>query len=213
MRKALKWLAAALLFLAAAGVFFGYHAARWLKQDDPAAKADAIVVLAGRYERSMHAADLYRAGHAPLVVVSEAVQDPGARQLEALGIRLPGAYDTYLRILQAKGVPEAAIQKLGPQAISTADEAQAIAARFGQPGKRVIVVTSPSHTRRARMIIDDALQGRGATVLMSATPYETFPDAWWRSQDAARDVLLEWSKIAFYLVGGRFRAEPRPPST
>ncbi|MEW5864886.1 MAG: hypothetical protein AB1773_15040 [Pseudomonadota bacterium] len=32
------------------------------------------------------------------------------------------------------------------------------------------------------------------------------PDAWWTSQDAAREVLLEWAKIAWYLLGGRFRA-------
>jgi hypothetical protein len=43
-----------------------------------------------------------------------------------------------------------------------------------------------------------------------AVPQERFPDRWWTSQDAAREVLLEWSKIAFYLVGGRFRAGSSP---
>jgi uncharacterized SAM-binding protein YcdF (DUF218 family) len=206
MRRALKWLALALAVMLAVGGVFGYHAARWLKQEDAPIKADAIVVLAGRFERSMHAADLYRAGQAPVVVLSEAVQDASLRQLEALGIKLPGAYEIHGRILAAKGVPEAAVQKLGAKALSTADEAQAIAARFGKSGQRVLVVTSPSHVRRARMIVADALQGRGASLAVCATPYETFPDEWWRSQDAARDVLLEWSKIVFYVLGGRFRA-------
>lgn len=206
MRRALKWLVLALAVLVAAAGAFAYQAARWLKQDDPPAKADAIIVLAGRFERTLHAADLYRAGQAPLVLLSEAVQDASIRQLESLGIKLPSVYEIHTRILAAKGVPEAAVQKLGAKALSTADEAQAIAARFGKSGQRVLVVTSPSHVRRARMIVADALQGREVGLAVCATPYESFPDQWWRSQDAARDVLLEWSKILFYVLGGRFSA-------
>jgi uncharacterized SAM-binding protein YcdF (DUF218 family) len=205
MRRALKCLALALALVIVAAGCFCYYAARWLKQDDAPIKADAIVVLAGRFERSMHAADLYRAGQAPVVMLSEAVPDAGSRRLEELGIKLPSAIEVHGRILAAKGVPENAVHKLGGKALSTADEARAIAARFGKPGQRVLVVTSPSHVRRARMIVGDALQG--AQLAVCATPYETFPDEWWRSQDAARDVLLEWSKIVFYQLGGRFRAQ------
>ena len=50
------------------------------------------------------------------------------------------------------------------------------------------------------------LEGRDVTFVVCATPYESFPDDWWHSQDAAREVLLEWAKLAFYLVGGRFSA-------
>lgn len=187
-------------------VLFYWNAARWLKGDDAPIKADAIVVLAGRFERSMHAADLYRAGHAPRVVLSVAVQDAGARQLEALGIRLPSPVDIHRQVLRAKGVPPDRVELLGAPALSTADEAAAIAARFGRRGARLIVVTSPYHVRRARMVIARALEGSGAALAVCATPYETFPDDWWRSQDAAREVLLEWAKIVFYLGGGRFRA-------
>lgn len=206
MRRALKIFGiAALLALALLGVF-AYYAAAWLKSDDAPIKADAIIVLAGRFERSMHAADLFRAGHAPMVVLSEAVQDSSSRQLEALGIRLAGAAEIHRKILQAKGVPADKIQPLGEPALSTFDEAAAIAARFGQSGRRLIVVTSPYHVRRARLMIAHALDGRGVELAVCATPYEPFPDDWWRSQDAAREVLLEWAKIIFYLGGGRFRA-------
>lgn len=94
--------------------------------------------------------------------------------------------------------------------ISTADEAAAVAAQYGRPGGRLIVVTSPSHQLRARMILRRALEGRDITLMVCATPYETFPDDWWRSQDAARDVLLEWAKILFFLVGGRYSAATAP---
>ncbi len=68
------------------------------------------------------------------------------------------------------------------------------------------MVTSPYHVRRTRLIFYEALGDRGIEFAVVATPLETFPDDWWRSQDSAREVLLEWVKIAFFLVGGRFSA-------
>lgn len=210
MRRAAKILAVVVLLLAVGLAAWAYCAASWLKNDDVPIKADAIVVLAGRFERSMHAADLYRAGHAPLVVLSEAVPDASARKLEALGIRFPSAVDIHRQVLQAKGVPADKVELLGAPALSTADEAASIAARFGQAGRKLIIVTSPSHVYRARLVIASALAGRGVQLAVCATSYESFPDAWWTSQDAARDVLLEWAKILFYLGGGRFRAADAP---
>lgn len=207
-RSGWRFLLAGLLFAVTALLLFAWHAARWLNVPDPPAKADVIVVLAGRYERAMHAADLYRQGLAPRVALSEVVPDPSAARLEALGIRLASPLEVQRRILAAKGVPESAIEVLPGQSLSTADEAERIAARYGKAGARVLTVTSPSHVRRARMIVADALEGRGAALAVCATP-EAFPDAWWRSQDAAREVLLEWAKIAFWLGGGRYRAAPR----
>ncbi len=210
MRRALKAALFLLALLAAAAAVFGYNAAAWLKRADPPMKADAIVVLAGPYTRSMYAADLYRAGHAPKVVLSEAVREKIWSQLEELGIRLPSVPEIYRRVLQAKGVPADRIEPLGRPALSTAVEALAIAKRFGKPGTSVIVVTSPSHVMRSRLIIERALEGRGVRLAVCATPYETFPDDWWRSQDAAREVLLEWVKIGFFMAGGRFSAGAVP---
>jgi uncharacterized SAM-binding protein YcdF (DUF218 family) len=210
MRRAPKVLAVAAVILAGMLAAWIYFAASWLKNDDAPIKADAIVVLAGRFERSMHAADLFRAGYAPVVVLSEAVPEASSKRLEALGIRFPSALDIHRQVLQAKGVPAAKVELLGAPALSTADEAASIAARFGQAGGRLIVVTSPSHVQRARLVIARALEGRGVELAVCATPYESFPDAWWTSQDAARDVLLEWAKILFYLGGGRFRATSAP---
>jgi uncharacterized SAM-binding protein YcdF (DUF218 family) len=206
MRRALKLVALACLLLLVGAVVAGYFAARWLKAADTPSPAEAIIILAGRYERSMYAADLYRSGHAPRVVLSEAVREKIWSQLEELGIKLPSVPEVHRRVLQAKGVPADRIEPLGPPALSTADEARVIAARFGKPGTSVIVVTSPSHVFRARLIIERALEGRGVKLMVCATPYESFPDAWWRSQDAAREVLLEWAKIAFFVAGGRFSA-------
>lgn len=206
MRRTLKVLVVTLLLAAGAAAAVGYHAASWLKDDDPPIKADAIVVLSGRYERSMHAADLYRQGYAPIVVMSEEVPSSWWRQMVDLGIQIPSTMEIHQRVLRVKGVPEDRIETLGRAALSTVDEAASIAARFGQPGRRLLIVTSLYHVRRSRLIIARALEGRGVTFAVCATPYEPFPEDWWRSQDAAREVLLEWAKIVFYLAGGRFSA-------
>jgi uncharacterized SAM-binding protein YcdF (DUF218 family) len=203
--RRVAWIfASAAAAMIAATVAFAYGAARVLKLEDPPIKADAIIVLSGHFERAMHAADLYRAGYAPVVVLSEAVPSTGAKQLEEFGIRLPAPLEIERKILQVKGVPSEQVEVLGPPAVSTAAEATSIAARFGRPGVRLVVVTSPSHVLRAHLIIERALAGRGVTLAVCATPYESLPDEWWRSQDSAREVVLEWTKLVFYLLGGRF---------
>ncbi len=51
------------------------------------------------------------------------------------------------------------------------------------------------------LLLNDLLPEMKVTVL--STPYEEFPDQWWKGQNAARNVLLELSKIIFYQLGGR----------
>lgn len=199
---------AALAAVLAAGAVFVNGAARWLDNPDAPAQSDAILVLAGSYQRPIHAGDLYRQGFAPLVYVSVVVPDPAAAPLAALGVKLVPKEETYEQTLRAKGVPADRILRLGSKSLSTVDEAYELRKRFAGKPAKVLVVTSPFHVRRARMIFTDALQGSGIAVAVVATPQESFPDRWWSSQDAAREVLLEWTKILFYLGGGRFRAAP-----
>ena len=201
----------ALLFVAAfagAAGAFAWNAGRWLNTPDEAAPADAIVVLAGSYFRHLEAAALYRRGLAPVVYVSVPVRDPATPALAALGVRLVPHEEVQEEILRAAGVPPAALRRLGlPQGnVSTFDEAAAAASAFARPNARLLVVTSPYHVRRTRMIFQDAFGGREAGIRVLATTQEAFPDRWWTSQAAAREVLLEWTKIAFYALGGRFRA-------
>lgn len=204
-RPVLLVLAAFAILLAAGGAFV-HGAARWLNNPDAPARVDAILVLAGSYQRPIHAGDLYRQGFAPLVLVSVPANDPAAVPLAALGVKLVPKEETYEQTLRAKGVPADRIQRLGTKSLSTVDEAFELRKRYAGKPAKVLVVTSPFHVRRARMIFTDALEGSGIAVAVLATPQEPFPDHWWTSQDAARDVLLEWTKILFYLGGGRFRA-------
>lgn len=194
--------------LAGAMGTFAWNAGRWLHVPDEPGPADAIVVLAGGYFRHIEAATLFRRGLAPQVLVSVPAGDPAAPALAALGVRLVPQVEIQEQILRAMGVPESALRRLGEANVSTVDEAAAAARAMPGQGVRLLVVTSPSHVLRARMVFRDAFAGRDAGIRVVAAGQEVFPARWWTSQGAARDVLLEWVKVLFYVLGGRFRAQP-----
>lgn len=179
-------------------------ASRWLPDSDVATSSDAIVVLAGDSRRTLYAADLYQQGLAPQVLISRPIRGVRERILRDLGIALPDAEEYERMILLQRGVPMKAIEIFGMGSISTFEEGRVLGQRYFGQTPRLLVVTSPYHVRRARMILEHALPG--ASIYVVATPYEQFPDRWWTSQDAARDLLLEITKIVFYVSGGRYLA-------
>src|SRR2546429_7552464 len=73
-------------------------------------RADAIVILAGSVpDRTLEAADLYRAGLAPRVVVTRERLPRGQAALRARGVRLPEAAQLPVMALRGQGVPSQAI--------------------------------------------------------------------------------------------------------
>lgn len=174
-----------------------------LRSADTAQKADAIVVLGGGPLRAFYAADLYKQGIAPVVYVSQPVQELTEKRLRALGVPVLAQDELYREVLVRSGVPAERIRLFG-RAVSTAQEAEIIRDVFSKRPCRLVIVTSPFHSRRAGMIFRDTV--KECAVMAVGTPDEPFPDAWWRDQDAARNVLLELAKIIFYKLGGRYYA-------
>ena len=192
---------AALCLVAVAAL---YSAASWLLDSKPPESADIIVVLAGDLRRTRYAGDLYRQGFAPQILLSRPARDAREKLLDQMGISFPTAVDLGKSVLQVSGVPLQNISVFGTGSLSTFEEAAVLAGMFAGQSPRLLIVTSPYHVRRARMILGDALPG--AHLIVVATPYEDFPVRWWTSQDAARDLLLELAKLFFYGIGGRFTA-------
>jgi uncharacterized SAM-binding protein YcdF (DUF218 family) len=182
-------------------------ASTWLLQSDEVQPVDAIVILAGDARRTRYAADLFGQGFATRVLISRPVRTARERMLDGLGVAFPRAEDIDSEVLRKIGVPAANIAFFGDGSVSTFEEAVALQRLFAGKLPRLLVVTSPYHVRRARMVLADVLPRAELRVI--ATPYEEFPERWWTSQDAARDLLLETAKLGFYLVGGRFSAAPR----
>ena len=208
-----RCLSCALGLLVFSGLTLGaalFFAGSWLRLQEIPRHADAIIVLAGSYERSMYAADLYQQRYAQKVYVSVPARDAGNLQIEALGIALPQEIDIHRQILLKKGVPAPDILTFGRRSVSTAEEAIALRAAFNTPGQRLLVVTSPYHARRAKLILEKAFDGTGVGINMVTTPYEEYREDWWRSQDSARKTVLELAKLVYYYAGGRFVSAPAP---
>ena len=186
-------------------------AGRALVVADPLpARADAIVILAGSIpDRVLEAADLYRAGRAPRVVVTRERLHRGDAELRARGVRLPEGDELTVTALGRLGVPLDAIVRLRRRASSTEGEAGTIARwacahRFA----RLIVVTSRFHARRARLILAQALSPRVALALRPSR-YDTFAARhWWRDRRDAKFVLSEYEKLAHYWLRERWLIAP-----
>lgn len=191
------------LIAAAIGAAAGLnYATDWLGTGDRPQKADAILVLGGSFTRPFQAADLYRQGLARKIYISVPAREDQHRLLDEAGIAFPREEEIVRQVLLKKGVPASAIEYFGKASVSTAAEAQAARVLFAGGAPRLLVVTSPYHLRRTKMIFADALPA--ADIRVIATSYDPFPQAWWKDQNAARNVLLELAKITFYQLGGRF---------
>jgi uncharacterized SAM-binding protein YcdF (DUF218 family) len=159
-------------------------AGAWWVVDDQPARADAILVLgddnfAG--ERAAKAAELYRANWAPTVVASGRLLRPYA-----------GIAELIDRDLQARSVPQTAIVRFPQRAENTREEAQALRDLVTSRGwRRVLLVTSNYHTRRARYIFSKVFPPQVTVLTVSARDSDYDPDAWWESRQGRKIFLLE----------------------
>ena len=173
-------------------------------------RADAIVILAGSVpDRTLEAADLYRAGLAPRVVVTRERLPRGQAALRARGVRLPEDGELTVRALHELGVPPGAIVVLRRRAASTESEARTIARwACAHRLRRFIVVTSRAHSRRARLILRQAL-GAGIALAMRPSRYDAFaPARWWHVRRDAKLILGEYEKLANYWLTESWRIAP-----
>jgi uncharacterized SAM-binding protein YcdF (DUF218 family) len=186
-------------------------AGRFLVVADPLPpSADAIVILAGSVrDRTLEAARLYQRGIAPRVVVTREALPPGDTALRDAGVALPESDALTRTALLGLGVPPRAIVTLRRRAQSTASEARTIARwACGRGLRRLVVVTSPPHTRRARLVLARAL-GPDVALTMRPAPTNVFAGRrWFRVRRDAKDVLWEWQKLVHHWVRERWTLEP-----
>lgn len=201
----------ALLIVAASVLLVARRAGLWLVDSVAVPPhADAIVVLAGSLsDRVLEAADLYRDGFAPLVIVTREQAPRGEWALRQRGVKLPDADEQRRSALAQLGVPATAVVRIRRRAYSTESEAANVAQYACRHHlRRLIVVTSAAHTWRAGMIFRAAL-GPGREVTMRASRYDPFPARhWWRVRDAAKLVLSEYQKLANYFLHQRWKIRP-----
>lgn len=204
---------AALLFLALVLVvlfFFRFSlmaaAGRWLVVSDPLAPANAIIQLSGddyEADRAAHAAQLYKAGWAPVVVASGSQIRPYLSEA-----------DLEKRDLEADGVPANAILPLRQHDLYTLQEARDVLVLCReQKWTRVIVVTSNYHTRRSRYIFRHVFPD-SIVVRVSPAPDSGFQtDGWWKTRLGTKTFAREYAAlcVAFWELHEPHDAKSQSP--
>jgi len=205
LKTAVRWTGLVLLVLAAAGgVWLLIYGGRYLQHEDPLVKADAIFVLAGtRLERPLEALDIYKAGYAPLIVLSPGRPEPSEYLLQQRGITFPTEAELQRDALIRSGIPESALAPVSGYVDNTAQEANLLRSMVKtNHWRRVIIVTSKYHTRRAAFAFNRGLAGTGAEAIMRASKYDpSDPARWWRTRPDFRFATSEFQKLFAYRLG------------
>jgi uncharacterized SAM-binding protein YcdF (DUF218 family) len=164
--------------------------------------ADAILVLSGSatyLERADWAARLYRQGRAPVVVVTNEGLMSGWSSIEE---RNPYFYELEIKELQQRGVPAANIRVILETVTGTYEESlQLCHYATTHQLKRVLVVTSAYHSRRALWSLRRACRGTEIEIGIDSPPpgWQTpSPGFWWGYRWGWRVVAGEFVKIVYY---------------
>ncbi len=157
---------------------------------DPLEHSGAIVVLSGGLPyRALEAAKIYRDGMAPEIWVTRSWHSPA---IDELIPDFNGEEFYSEKILIREGVPAASIRILQPVVVNTEEEVRTIVERMRASGiSRVIIATSPPHTRRVRAIWTDLAPKEFEAIVRPASmePYDA--QHWWRNTKDALDVARE----------------------
>jgi uncharacterized SAM-binding protein YcdF (DUF218 family) len=155
----------------------------WVVDDGPQ-HADAIVMLSDdnyQAERAAHAAELYKDGWAPRVVASGRLLRPYA------GIAELEEHD-----LKDRGVPAGAIVKFPQNGRNTREECAAIGAFVSSRGwKRILLVTSNYHTRRAKYICSRVFPPGMILRVSPARDSDYDPANWWKTRQGTKMLFNE----------------------
>jgi uncharacterized SAM-binding protein YcdF (DUF218 family) len=177
-------------------------AARALVVSAELPRADALVVLGGSSayaERAAYAAQLFREGRAPRVVLCDDGERGGWSQAEQ---RNPFFVERAAEVLRREGVPAERIEKLPRPTSSTYEEALLLREYAAARGLRsLLVVTSAYHSRRARWTLTRVFRDSGIDVgLAAVSPGQQTPppSSWWLNRAGWKMVAFEYVKLAYY---------------
>ena len=171
-----------------------------VKQELPT--ADAIVVMSGSStyrERADWAAKLYRAGRGPIVILTDDKLISGWNGAEE---RNPYFYELAAKELQSRGVPSERIQVIPEPALGTYYESLNLREyATSHKLKRLLIVTSAYHSRRALWSMRRASEGTGIEIGIDgpAPGWQTpSPWTWWLHRWGWKVVAGEYLKMTYY---------------
>ncbi len=170
--------------------------------EKPLSRADALFVLAGSsayIERTNKAAELFKQGIAPKIVLTDDDEKTGWSRAERRNIPY---VEMAQRNLAARGVPAEAVEVIKPIGSGTIYEAQIFQEKAARDNlKTVLLVTSAYHTRRTLWTFERVFAGANVELgIVSPAVGEQTPSPfyWWLFPRGWNFVAGEYVKSAYY---------------
>ena len=187
------------------------RAGKWLVKNDKPEHADAMVILMGTVsERIREAADLYKQKvTGKILIVGPALRnDHYDKGIQARNNSLESRY-----ALIARGLPPDSIIILpGYVTRRTLTEALTVEEYLADKSgiDTLVLVSSSLHMQRASMIFESVFSSAGQHVVILCSPskYTKFnPEKWWSTGKGIRIVLMEYLKMAIFILIDRWSLE------
>jgi uncharacterized SAM-binding protein YcdF (DUF218 family) len=178
--------------------------ARWLIVSAPLAQGDAIVVMAGSTtyeERTQRAAELYTAGRANKIILTNDNEQSGWSAEEQRNIPF---HELASRALRRHGVPGNAIETLSEPVTSTYDEALLLR-KYAEAHdlRSLLIVTSAYHSRRVLWTMRQIFRNSPTKIGLELVPpgqQTPSPATWWLHYRGWQLVVGEHMKMVYYLL-------------
>ncbi|MEW6186688.1 MAG: YdcF family protein [Thermodesulfobacteriota bacterium] len=150
----------------------------WLARPDALSHSEVIVCLNGQ-ERVKKAAQLYKEGWAPRIILTVAGDKKALTDLgvdESRVLLVPGPKTTFQEALMVSPV----LQRMGVRS--------------------ALIVSDPFHLRRVRWTFQKVLGKRNLKMVFVASDFPWPRTAWWKDRQAKYYTYSEWSKLIWYRI-------------
>jgi uncharacterized SAM-binding protein YcdF (DUF218 family) len=184
--------------------FCAWAAAKILIVKSPLAQPDALSILSGSSsykERAFRTAQLYREFPATRIILTNDGYRGSWYQVEQ---RNPFYYEYALMALTQAGVPKDVVTVLSEPVGGTHDEAVLVRRYAEREGlRKILVVTSAYHSRRALWTFRRVFDGSGISVGIEVAEvgWQTpKPATWWLHARGWQIVPAEYIKLIYYWI-------------
>lgn len=196
MKKFFAWFFGILVTLAVVGFGLFVGLGFYLSPQKQPVKSDVIVVVSGGQttSRAEKGVELYKQGYAPKIIFSGAALDDGPSNAYAMR-------DQAL----AAGVParDISIDEKSQNTYENAENSKRIIDELG--AKKIILVTSPYHQRRANQTFEAVLGKNYEIIGISAYDDRWSKSGWWHQGFPLFISISEMWKLLYINLTGNYR--------
>ncbi|GDX62560.1 hypothetical protein LBMAG34_0940 [Candidatus Saccharibacteria bacterium] len=196
MKKFFGWFFAIVIVLAVLGLAAFWGIGFYLSPQDNLQKADAIVVVSGGQTQSRAAKgiELFKQGYAPKIIFSGAALDDGPSNAFAM---------RDLALSEGVSAKNILIDEKSQNTFENAVNSKTIIDEL--QAKKIILVTSPYHQRRANQTFEKELGTNYEVIGVSAYDDRWSKSQWWRRGFPLFISASELWKLMYINITGNYK--------